>query len=72
MFSPNNIFTTEFQFHHLYHQTLTIFVEPFPKVQYKWILNHEQQQYCQAQPKLGLALVWISPNHPGIVVKLDN
>ena len=28
--------------------------------------------YCQAQPKLGLSLVWISPTHPGKLVKLDN
>ena len=29
------IFITEFQFHHLYQQTIPIIVQPFPKVQYK-------------------------------------
>ena len=42
IFSPPKIFTTEFQFHHLYHQTVPIFVYNTIYVQYKWKLNHEQ------------------------------
>ena len=34
-FFATEFFATEFHFHHLYHQTFPIFVEPFPKVQYK-------------------------------------
>ena len=40
-FSPTAIFITEFQFYHLYHQTIPIIVQPFPKVQYKLLLHHE-------------------------------